>query len=145
MAGLLALDPGAHGGWAIYWDGQLRDAGLFRWPQERPVRPEGAFVVCEQPSHAAVDVRDVIQLSIRVGRIVEWYYCQGVKVDLVEPGQWKGSTPKEIHHQRVARALRPRERERAEALALRVAASYRHNVWDAIGLGLWWLGREGLR
>lgn len=48
------------------------------------------------------------------------------------PAEWKGSVPKSIHNERV-KAKHPE----AIPMVERVAKSYRHNVWDAIGLGDW--------
>ena len=51
----------------------------------------------------------------------------------VEPREWKGNVPKEIHHARALAALLPHE------VALWSADD--HDVRDAIALGLWAVGR----
>lgn len=50
------------------------------------------------------------------------------------PGQWKGNVPKAPHHRRLARELS--EEERAIA-----PPAKDHDAWDAIGIGLYALGR----
>jgi len=56
--------------------------------------------------------------------------------------QWKGSVPKRIHHDRIAKILSPAERAVVAWVAVRVPSSLLHNVWDAVGLGLWGLDRR---
>lgn len=55
--------------------------------------------------------------------------------------EWKGSVPKRIHHPRIAAKLSDAERAVVAETAVRVPASLLHNVWDAVGLGLWGLRR----
>ncbi len=57
------------------------------------------------------------------------------------PEQWKGQLPKEVSKQRVDAALSPEEFSRVEWPAEKL----KHNVYDAIHLGLTHLKREGLR
>lgn len=53
------------------------------------------------------------------------------------PAQWKGQVPKNVHHARVMRQL-----TEAEEAAVKWPADYlRHNVLDAIGLGLFGANR----
>ena len=49
------------------------------------------------------------------------------------PFVWKSTVPKAIHQRRFARALAPAELIGAE--------DWDHNAWDAVGLGLYALGR----
>lgn len=53
----------------------------------------------------------------------------------VAPFAWKGQVPKHVHHARIERVLAPAER--------RLARGLDHNVWDAIALGLFAVGRVG--
>jgi hypothetical protein len=57
------------------------------------------------------------------------------------PREWKGQLPKEISVKRVEAKLSSEEKARIEW----PAKSYRHNVYDAIHLGIVFLEREGLR
>ena len=51
-----------------------------------------------------------------------------------KPRIWKGNVPKKVHHRRLRSVLTPDELKA-------VAANADHNVWDAIGLGLFATGR----
>ena len=55
----------------------------------------------------------------------------------VFPADWKGNVPKDVMTERIRRALTDEERARIE----KCPASLMHNVLDAIGIGLWKLGR----
>lgn len=52
----------------------------------------------------------------------------------IKPVAWKGNVPKAVHHERLKKEL-----SRSE---LRLVPED-HNVWDAVGLGLYALGRTG--
>ena len=52
----------------------------------------------------------------------------------VTPAQWKGQTPKKVTEQRARKALTWDE---LVAVELPSARSLHHNVWDAVGIGLW--------
>lgn len=60
---------------------------------------------------------------------------------LVEPASWKGQVPKDVVRGLVEDRLSVLEREAAEACLGGIAPSKRHNVYDAIGIGLWHLRR----
>lgn len=49
------------------------------------------------------------------------------------PREWKGNVPKGPHHQRLARALDDDEKTRLHGAG--------HDTWDAVGIGLFALGR----
>jgi hypothetical protein len=51
----------------------------------------------------------------------------------VLPNKWKGNLPKKICKDRCKAVLTPEELARVK--------TEDHNVWDAIGIGLWYLGR----
>lgn len=62
------------------------------------------------------------------------YYCP-------TPRQWKGQAPKKVWEARARREL-DEDELREVALALGdVAPDLHHNVWDAVCLGLWAVGR----
>lgn len=76
------------------------------------------------------------------------YKDAGLALDFFLPIEWKGATPKSIHHERVWARLADRERMVVnDAFSRRgmngkpLPASKRHNVLDAVGLGLFALGR----
>ena len=136
---LLAIDPGKKTGVATYAHGILIEAttidgDLYRAP---PKRPPG-LVVCEKPemryagTGRKAPAGDLITLAIRAGMAVAML-GGGANVEWVTPGRWKGSLPKEVHHDRVRRALSPAE----GAIFDRSGPDAR----DAIGLGAWYLTR----
>ncbi len=81
-------------------------------------------------------------VAIRAGEWGGWAKAVlGVEPEYVEPGQWKGATPKDISHARIWAALTADERALLAKAGEGVAPSKRHNIVDACGLGLWAVGR----
>jgi hypothetical protein len=72
-------------------------------------------------------------LQLKVGELKGRFEAVGCRVELVQPRTWKHQVPKHIHHARASKVLTDAERE--------LMASKRHDVWDAVALGLWKLGR----
>ena len=149
---LISIDPGKSTGWAVFADRTLTLAGvdkksdLFR--ATSPTIPGGIVlasetrVLVELPRwypHDYKDVNDLLDLCVLVGEVKRFYEAQSCKVELVFPRTWKGTVPKPIHNKRVLAALTPDE------LALLPrrprAKDVDHNCVDAVGLGLWKLGR----
>jgi hypothetical protein len=103
--------------------------------QEPVAEAKGAEAVVEEPEYrtgSRTPVRDLVQLALRAGVLVGLYRAWGSKVELVRPSRWKGSVPKEIHQRRIRAALEVEEHENL---------AQNHNAVDAVGLGLWKLGR----
>lgn len=105
--------------------------------------PWGARVVLEKPGKQAgrnVKLDDLLTLARRVGWLEVLALAAGARVECVLPITWKrGSIPKRIHHPRILARLT--KDERALLLAVKCALSAQHNVIDAIGIGLWAVGR----
>jgi hypothetical protein len=135
---ILAIDPGKHAGWAYFDDDwSLKWCGVNDVPSCSPTD-----LVIEIPQvypHRAQkgDPNDLITVAFGAGLIAGRF--PKARLRLVKPHQWKGTVPKEIHNRRVLAALT--EGERVVAESAKVQASVRHNMIDAIGLGLWHLGR----
>jgi hypothetical protein len=140
---LLAIDPGNVSGEASFENGKLYLArplpfcDLFR-----PGYCADAVVI-EVPRHYPYnqkgDPNDLIDLAVRVGELKNHFTEKGATVQLVYPRTWKGTVPKVIHNKRVLRMLTKQE---IDLLPKRPRAKdYDHNMLDAIGLGLWKLGR----
>lgn len=146
---LIAIDPGKTTGWAAFLDGKLyaaratEKAELFKLPSSGWSWPSKSHpVIIEMPRwypHDQKDTNDLLDLSVLVGEYKRFYESQGCTVELVFPRTWKGTVPKPIHNKRVLAALTPDER-RLVPLRPR-AKTPDHNAVDAIGLGLWKLGR----
>lgn len=83
------------------------------------------------------DPADLLELAGVDGAVVGVMYERAGKLVGYLPRQWKGQTPKPVHNQRVMAALSTEERETVEPCAKHLV----HNVVDAIGLGLFHLGR----
>lgn len=138
---LLAIDPGNDLGWALFDGGTLERAGLRNPPVDAAHQ-----AIIERPqvyrsSKSKGDPNDLITLAIGVGQMKERLESCGATVELVLPATWKGQIPKDIHHRRILGLLAPTEKTRLDACLSGVAAGIRHNVLDAVGLGLWFLRR----
>lgn len=135
---LTAIDPGVCTGWASFYSGHLALCGITNELRYLP-----GDIVIEKPqvyraTRSKGDPNDLIDLAILVGRYVE--RCNG-DVTLVTPAEWKGQVPKHIHARRILDALTDGERRVATVESAKLSKSSRHNMIDAIGLGLWKLGR----
>ncbi len=80
------------------------------------------------------DLNDLLDLAAVVG------YCEGIfgVGARVFPARWKGQVPKKIMSARIMSKLSSTEQGRI----VRVGAKD-HNTIDAVGIGLWHLGRLG--
>ncbi len=137
---LTAIDPGNHTGWARFADGRLEACGLATEPTGVPM---AGHVVIEKPQvyqlrKSKGDPNDLIDLAVLVGRLVQ-RAPEPDRVSLPTPATWKGQVPKHIHASRILSKLDAYEL--AVFNAVRCATSAKHNVVDAIGLGLWQVNR----
>lgn len=140
MKTLLALDPGAHTGWALYdkfgeqWT--LRGGGVFNpyrgFPKELGKPPA---VVIENPriTPTTPNPEDIIKVARIVGRFEEKFWES--TVILVRPSEWKGTINGDIMVKRIEAETPLRDRPGL----LSYTGGYRHNMIDAIGLGRWLL------
>lgn len=143
---ITAVDPSVDSdkqGWARFEHGKLADCGIG-------LSMHAGHLVIECPEYrrnqtARVNPNDLIKLAVHVGALKGAFELDGrawfAEAELVTPSQWKGSVPKDIHGQRIIRALSLKECEVYQTKTHGLAASRKHNVVDAIGLGLWKLGR----
>lgn len=139
---ILAIDPGKCSGVAVFLDGRLKDVWAVRDHSLIPVAPGLVDVlVCEKPHIRKGTPRenDILTLAISHGRWLEAY--RNAKHVCPLPVTWKGTLDKEVHHPRVIKRLTAVENLRLESGLSDLALSLRHNVLDAVGLGLWHLGR----
>jgi hypothetical protein len=146
---LVAIDPGVRRcGISLWEEGKLRNAWLTK---ERDTWSEvagdvGAWTgkaVIEFPqfySRRALgkgDPNDLLNLAAVVGAITTHYLYPVI----VRPREWKGQAPKDVTEARVRKELSKVEMARVDL----PAKSLRHNVFDAIGIGLWFLKKKGMR
>lgn len=82
------------------------------------------------------DPNDLVTLALAVGAIAMALVNTQTGFDLrcVYPREWKGQTPKVISVERSKMALTSTEHMRVR---LPKQKSLHHNVWDAVGIGLW--------
>jgi hypothetical protein len=167
MVNFVSIDPGKNAcGVAVWIDYYLSWAGWIKNPllkdpgKERAARwGDMAYMVntvCVSKIHTQPyslileipqvydgfsdeDKNDLIDLAGVQGAIVG---VSNVEVEWSPlPREWKGQLPKEISERRVDSKLSQDEKDRISW----PAKSYRHNVYDAIHLGIVHLERKGLR
>ena len=143
---LLSIDPGTRTGWAEFANGRLVACGTTASPDFHP-GPRPDRVVIERPTvypHSQVPPNDIVSLAITAGRLS---HALG-EVEWILPRQWKGQVPKPksrrvadyIIHRRVLARL-----DDAEAViylgGISAVPPTCCDLTDAVGLGLWALGR----
>ncbi len=155
----VAVDPGLRGcGVAWFQDGTLAEAvyipseelhergarcfvvmanAVYQWRAIRNIT--GLPVLVELPQvyhskHQKGDQDDLIQLAGVVGAICQTS-CDCVRT--VRPREWKGTVAKDVMTRRIESRLDDLER----AAIVRWSAALDHNTLDAVGIGLWQLGR----
>jgi hypothetical protein len=144
MSVLVAIDPGVKNlGWALFEHGQLSVCGLSRstspggharnLPQCRP----GVAVLEYMTSRDLPNAADLIAVATAGAFVVGWLRPEVVLYP--RASDWKGSVPKVIHHERLKAKLSPAELAVVEAAI--APPHLLHNVWDAVGLGLWGVRR----
>ncbi len=141
---LLAIDPGADTGWALFDScRRLMACGLG---QPTGIYPRAVVIECPKLRPRGEKNPNAILLVAR--NAGEWggRYKDAV-VAYVTPNEWKGSTPKDVSGKRTLGKLDPKELAILEAAFAAhpgrngMAPSKRHNVLDAIGIGLHGVGR----
>jgi hypothetical protein len=164
---ILAIDPGIRGTGAALFDGQELVAadyvvgsptgnGADAWLEilrtthdfvkqycyDRDTRVTETVVECPQvytASHSKGDPNDLIPLAAIDGAVCGAYWAlHRSKATSYLPAQWKGQTPKAVHHNRIKALLT--EQEKARCVFPR-ETSLHHNVWDAVALGMFHVGR----
>jgi hypothetical protein len=120
----------------------MRTAAMFDGIFERELRNECERVVIECPviyPKSKAPPQDIMHLYgavIAIAQVCNQYF---VRVDFVEPRAWKGNVPKEIFGKRIVSKLLPKELKAAQLD--KFPKTKRHDVVDAIGIGLWSSGR----
>jgi|APCry1669188970_1035186.scaffolds.fasta_scaffold01748_7 hypothetical protein len=161
---ILAIDPGVRAlGVALFGGlGQmnLMRAALIRNPIKVGNGPEVAFAACEALVRwLEVDARRIETVIVEIPRVYGAAQQKGDQNDLIAlagigyaastaivsatnrvryfPREWKGTIDADQMTVRIEAKLIPAERQRIE----KCPASLRHNVIDAIGIGLKFVGR----
>ncbi len=138
---LLAIDSGANLGWAVFnpQTKQMEGCGLKNYPKEgaKPLQR----IVIERPHTGRTRARacDILTLAIRAGEVGGVLrYLTGVEPEYIEPGKWKGQLDKKKGNRMVEAKLSPQEIAILNKIAKK---STQHNILDAIGIGLFIVGR----
>lgn len=146
---LLAIDPGARTGWALFLEvggWHLAASGVVS-PTEPPTWPGLSKidqVVIENPviyPHSKARPKDILTLARTVGRYQERFDRH--PIELVEPRTWKGSVDGDIMVRRIEAALTPRDLAAYGKATCR--SSEKHNMTDAVGIGQWALKQPFMR
>lgn len=156
---MIAIDPGACTGWAHFDDEvesdpklvELSSCGLLDLTKKDPFIPRSGplswdyshLVIEDQVIYPRMkeDPNDIIELAKKAGRVFQALCRQ--RYTWVEPRKWKGTLAKDTMAVRILEALNVSERRVYFAAADKVPEGVRHNIIDAIGIGLWKLGRLG--
>jgi hypothetical protein len=140
---IICVDPGKKAGWAAFEGQKLKLCCLWAYePLEIHTWSRATHFLVERPviyPRSKARPRDIITLALLAGRaaaVLGWE-----RVVWVEPRKWKGTIDPDAMTIRIIKALTDEERAIYFAAADKVAESYRHNIADAIGIGLWKLGR----
>lgn len=144
----VTIDPGLQTGWAIWSLSGLVACGLGD-----PRSSSRHVVVSSNPDADLISdtwieapviyprskarPADIMKLSRTAGEWFGTYRTLGVEPHYVEPAEWKGQVPKDVHQARVWADLDLDERDVVNEACRGMAPSKRHNVLDAVGLGLW--------
>lgn len=147
MIELTSADPGEWAGYAHWELGLLVACG--RW-YKGLVKTK--VLAIELPriyplGKSKANPNDIVQLSIRAGRIAEHY--DENHTSWYHPQQWKGQVPDKILYGqegepgRIVKLLTNTEKVIVKLSLDNIAPGYRHNVLDAIGIGLYHIGRAG--
>lgn len=142
---ILALDPGECTGFAVFQDGVLRWAGVTTLLETLAFRPDR--LVIEIPNaheskgekRSKRDPQAIVTLAITCGQWIR--HISAPDTVRLFPSVWKGQVPKTAHNARVLACLAPHELQAFHFYTDGLAASKLHNVIDAVGLGLFNLGR----
>jgi len=148
---LISLDPGVRNiAVAAFEGGELYLAKLF-WSNQPfgAVRDVCSWAAVQNPDDFAVEIPQVYRNSPNPKNLIDLAFVGGAVWGSITygaelcamrqylPREWKGNQPKEATQRRVDAALSDAERINIDW----PIKSLRHNVYDAIGIGLKHLGR----
>ncbi len=151
MGRLVSIDPGVRFlGWAFFNNKRLVSCGVKKakglnemFEQCKVFESYDVdLVVIEKPQvyiqrKMKGDANDLITIALVAGYVAALFN----DVDFVKPRDWKGSVEKEVMCRRVVNRWM-NEREREILAAKQIPKSYVNNTIDAIGVGMYHLGRN---
>ncbi len=135
----VSVDPGVHASGMAWWTyGKLAQVEYCK-PGHNILQIATDLIIevpqVYQGRAQKGDPNDLITLAVEVGRITTLFPNHR----LVKPRDWKGNIKKEMMLKRIIKTLTTEELLMVKALKL--PKSKVHNVLDALGIGLWYLGR----
>jgi hypothetical protein len=143
---LVSVDPGKNEfAWAYFVDGKLIRCNIGGFDKSRKIFYQVGGLVSEAVIEVPQiypqrvwkgDPNDLIDVALTAGRVSASF----PKVQFVKPHAWKGNRPKSIDNDYTLSLLL--QKELIVFNSCGVQKSKRHNVIDAIGIGLWKLGRR---
>ncbi len=167
---LLAVDPGVRGcGVALFNDVGLLVAAAYVNNAVHP--PETRLCRAEEAANMAASIFDKFKYAAVSEMVVEWptVYATmirkgespgdpndllplagivsataalfAVKTESVRPASWKGQMSKDVSRYRITTRLSPNELEVLQAACRETKKDLGHNIWDGVGIGLYYLDR----
>jgi len=109
-------------------------AAVIEWPQ--------VYAGAIRAGKSKADPNDLLALTAVAGAIATKYI--GTEIFTVRPAEWKGQVPKSIVANRVWDCLEGVEVDVLK-VASRDAGRLAHNIVDAVGIGLCYIGRWGIK
>lgn len=150
---MISADPGKLSlAWAYFEDDVLQQCGLIREKKRQKLHEafayEFGFVDVElaivevpqvyQQRFLKGDPNDLIEVALTAGAFLS--AANALEIDTVRPRGWKGTRPKEVCNALTLKTLS--ETEKKVLGSCGVPRSLAHNIMDAVGIGLWTLGRR---
>ena len=138
----LSIDPGTKDmGWALWEDNELSMCGLARgknWLETVQALPKFTLkklTIEDQQIYrrSPINAHSLLAVARVVGAVIAYY--DFVPHAIVSPAKWKGQLPKEVCNRRTLSKLTDLELRQFEIAPC--PASLKHNLIDAIGIGLW--------
>lgn len=158
---VLAIDPGSVTGWSYFVNGKLTKCGyvsiekIFKqtlWEtfgiasfKEVEVILEGPAIypVGKKQKGGKISDKDIVKLALRTGEIRQLLRGAGADTSYTDqPKEWKGNVPKEVTKKRVLAVLDGDETKLIYSTMSARSKDLNHNMVDAVGIGLWKLGRK---
>lgn len=139
---VISIDPGVHQTGIAVWDGGQLIAALLTPTDELLPLSDANVIVVELPqvyvrARSKGDPNDLINVAFAAGKVVGSLRSDETTVTTVKPAAWKGQVPKHIIEARVKKALSATELDNV----VQCKPNLMHNVWDAVGIGLAYMGR----
>jgi len=157
MISVIAIDPGKDTGWAFFRRGVLTASGLIVEKDFSTYYDELEALcrthwdvdmvgVVEKPRiydrrRWKGDPNDLIDVAVKAGASAHALSYSSA-VELVTPQEWKGQQPKNVNHAQTLVRLISEELEVLNKAKEKISLKKIHNVLDAVGIGLWRLGRR---